>query len=154
MPIHIGTTMKLSRESWIILAIGILDLVTTLMWVNDGAHEANPIFQYYLAMGAGWFVLAKFVCLLCPILLFEFAQIHRRQFALKGARIAIAGYLVMYMVGVAKLNPELLSYQKPRASAMLGTMGPQWGHGHIAVADHTFRMPMNVTDSFPLEGIR
>ena len=146
--------MKLSRESWIILVIGLLDLASTLIWVGGhGAAEANPIFQYYLAMGSAWFILAKFVCLFCPILLFEFAKHHRPKSAMTGARVAIAGYLILYVVGVARLNPDMLSQDRP-PSAMLGTLGPEWAHGRITIAEHTFHMPMTATDSFPAEGIR
>ena len=36
--------MRLSRESWIIFAIGTLDLLTTLLWVSrSGAEEARPL---------------------------------------------------------------------------------------------------------------
>ena len=147
--------MKLTRESWIILIIGVLDLTTTLIWVaNSGAQEANPIFRYYLAMGPLWFVVAKFICLLCPILLFEFAKNHRPQSAIRGARIAIVGYLVMYAVGVARLNPQVVEGRGSKPSAVLGTLGPKWRDSHMTIAEHTFRMPMNVTDSYPLEGLR
>ena len=146
--------MKLTRESWTILTIGLLDLATTLTWVtNHGAQEANPIFRYYLAMGPAWFVFAKIICLACPILLFEFAMRKNPQFAISGARLAIIGYVLLYAVGVANLNGGSSQVRKVRASAMMGTLGEPWGDGHILVAEHTFRMPMNSTDSYPREGI-
>jgi hypothetical protein len=154
-PLDIWTTMRLSRESWIILAIGTLDLATTLLWVGrSGAQEANPIFRYYLAMGPFWFVLAKFVCLLCPILLLEFARVKRPGSAIRGARIAIAGYLMVYVIGVANLNPHLLPNSKRPASEILGTLGPEFANHRVTVAEHTFRMPMSVYNSFPSEGIQ
>ena len=147
--------MKLTKESWIILIIGLLDLTSTLFWINNsGAKEANPIFNYYLAMGPVWFIAAKFTCLLCPILLFEFARRTNPKFAVSGARVAIAGYLILYAVGVANLNAGSGQFRKSQPSAMMGTLGEAWGEGHILVADHTFRMPMNSTDSYPMEGLR
>lgn len=147
--------MKVTRESWLILIIGALDLLTTLMWVwGHGAQEANPIFRYYLAMGPAWFIIAKFTCILCPILLLEFARRTSPRFAANGARVAIAGYLALYAVGVTRLNPEILTGGKRQPSAILGTMGPEWQGGRIAVAEHTFRLPMTVTEAYPVEGIR
>ncbi len=101
--------MKVARESILIVAIGVLDLTTTLLWVhNHGAQEANPVFSYYLALGPFWFALMKMVMLLAPVFLLEWAARHRPSFARKGARFAIAAYLTMYIVGVAQLNPQLL----------------------------------------------
>src|SRR5438552_9082356 len=93
-------SMKLSRESLILLIVGLVDLLTTLVWVSHhGAQEGNPIFSYYLTMGPLWFIAMKMVCLLCPILIFEWARNHRPRVARVGARIAIAGYLLFYVVG-------------------------------------------------------
>ena len=147
--------MKLSRESLILLIVGLVDLLTTLVWVSHhGAQEGNPIFSYYLTMGPLWFIAMKMVCLLCPILIFEWARNHRPRVARVGARIAIAGYLLFYVVGVARLNPQLLGTGE-RPSPVMGTLGAKWGGGHIAIAEHTFRMPISFAESpYPVEGLR
>ena len=153
--LHGHKVMRVLRESWIILAIGMLDLTTTLIWVAQrGAQEANPIFRYYLELGPLWFIAMKFVCLLCPILIFEWARKHRPKVVLYGARFAIAGYLLLYLVGIARLNPHMMADPEYPSVAM-GTMGPVWGEGHIAIAEHTFRLPMTASDSsYPAEGLR
>src|SRR6476469_2202225 len=100
--------MRISRESWIIACIGVADLVTTLVWVHyHGAREANPLFAHYLAMGFVWFALMKVVLLAGPILLLEWARGHKPMFTRRASQFAIAAYLCMYGVGVAKLNPNL-----------------------------------------------
>lgn len=154
-PPDIKTKMKLTRESWIILTIGLLDLASTLLWVTrSGAQEANPIFRYYLAMGPVWFIAAKCVCLMCPVLLLEFARRQRPRSAMMGARFAIIGYLLLYAVGTANLNPELGRASKSGSSAIMDRLGTELTPGRFVAADHTFLMPMNATDTFPLEGLR
>jgi len=111
--------MKISRESIIIAGIGIADLITTLLWVNHhGAQEANPLFRFYLAMGAAWFALMKIVMLAAPILLLEWARSHRPVFTRIASRCAIVGYLGIYVVGVMHLNPNLL---KPNSGWMVAS---------------------------------
>jgi hypothetical protein len=107
--------MKISRESWIIAAIGIADLATTLIWVqHHKAMEANPLFARYLAMGVGWFAAMKILLLAAPIVILEWARARRPVFTRWAARFAIVAYVALYGVGVAQLNmdrPELTPYR-------------------------------------------
>ena len=101
--------MRLSKESILIIVIGVLDMVSTLAWIQSrGAQEANPVFQYYLALGPFWFAAMKLLLLAGPVFLLEWARRRRPRFALVGSRFAIAAYLLLYVVGVARLNPDLI----------------------------------------------
>ena len=97
--------MKLSRESWILLVLGTADLVSTILWIERGlAQEANPLFHYFWNQGVPVFVAAKYVFLLGPILLLEWARRRRPRFALWGLRTGVLAYLFLYGAGVASIN--------------------------------------------------
>jgi hypothetical protein len=101
--------MGIAIESVLIAAIGILDLATTLIWVqHHGAQEGNPIFRYYLALGPHWFALGKVILLAGPIVVLEWARRRQPRFTLWASRLAIVAYLGLYSVGVLHLNPHLL----------------------------------------------
>ena len=116
-------SLPVAPESIIIFCIGIADLITTLVWVHrHGAEEGNPIFRAYLAMGPVWFALAKIVMLICPIAILELANRRRPRTGRWGSRFAIAAYVAFYVVGVFRLNPDLLRPQ-PRHDASKGIAG-------------------------------
>ena len=105
--------MKIMRESIALVTIGVVDLITTLVWVNkSGASEANPIFKTYLQMGNGWFVVSKMLLLLGPVFLIEWARLSRPNFAKMGARFAIIGYIAIYSAGVTGLNQSAAAQQR------------------------------------------
>ncbi len=109
--------MRLAKESALLILIGSLDLYSTLAWVGSrGAQEANPVFQYYLMLGPFWFIVMKMVLLIGPLFLLEWAERRRPRSARMGARFAIVAYLALYVVGVARLNPQLL---RPHHDAMV-----------------------------------
>lgn len=112
--------MKASRESFIIIAIGAIDLVTTLWWVSThGAEEANPLFRHYLEMGPAIFATMKMLMLLAPVFLLEWARRRRPAFTRFAARFAIMAYVGIYAVGVSRLNPpgeELRPIPSPYAA--------------------------------------
>jgi hypothetical protein len=106
--------MKIAKESWILAAIGLADLFTTMTWVqNQGAAEGNPIFQYYLLMGPFWFALIKVVMIVSPIFLLEWARRHRPVFTAWASRGAILAYFGLYIVGVGRLNPQIVASHIP-----------------------------------------
>src|SRR6266699_2705460 len=90
---------RVAVESVIILAIGVIDLVTTLVWVRQaGAREANPIFRSYLDLGTPYFIAAKMLLLAGPIILLEWARRRRPAFTRLASRFAIAAYAFAYVV--------------------------------------------------------
>jgi hypothetical protein len=122
-------TMKIAKETWIILAIGLADLATTILFIQHrGAEEANPLFKRYWEMGLAVFVGAKIALLVGPLSILEWARTRNPKFVNSALRGAIAAYLVMYGIGFYKLNygarpeyefatPAALEYQIPRRLA-------------------------------------
>lgn len=105
---------KILKENWAILIIGLADLITTIYWIkNHGADEANPLFRYYLELGLPWFAAMKLVLLIGPIVMLEWAWQHRPAFTQLGARFAIVAYLIMYGIGVVRINAHLLDNTTP-----------------------------------------
>src|SRR5437764_153463 len=105
-------TMKIAKETWVIMAIGLADLATTILFIqHHGAEEANPLFKHYWKMGLAVFIGAKVALLVGPLSILEWARQHRPQFVSWALRAGIAAYLVMYGVGYVRLshtfaNPE------------------------------------------------
>ncbi len=97
--------MKIAKESWILIGIGVADLISTIVFIqHHGAQEANPLFRHYWKMGVPAFVVAKLVCLLGPILVMEWARQRNPGFVRFALRTAIASYIFVYGVGFMRLN--------------------------------------------------
>jgi hypothetical protein len=97
--------MKLSTESRILLALGTADLVATIALMHAGyAFEGNPIFAWILAHGLVFFIAAKMALVIGPIAIFEYARKSHPRFAKVGQRVAIAGYVVLYILGTLAVN--------------------------------------------------
>lgn len=97
--------MKIAKESWVIMAIGLADLITTIIFIqNHGAEEANPLFKRYWEMGLLVFILAKLALLVGPLWVLEWARKRNPSFVSWALRSGIAAYLIMYGVGFARLN--------------------------------------------------
>ena len=98
-------TMKIAKETWIIMAIGVADLATTILFIqHHGAHEANPLFKRYWEMGLTVFIAAKCALLVGPLVVLEWARRRNPHFVSWALRSAIAAYVVMYGVGYMRLN--------------------------------------------------
>lgn len=98
-------TPCVSKESWCLAAIGLADLITTLVWIRGyDAEEANPLFRLFWQQGVPVFVVAKALFLLGPLWVLESARKRHRRFVLLASRTAIVAYLALYGIGVAKLN--------------------------------------------------
>ena len=97
--------MKIAKETWVLLSLGIADLVTTIIFIRqNGAAEANPLFSRYWEMGASAFIAAKLIMLACPLLVLEWARKRNPRFVTFALRGAIAGYVLMYGAGYMHLN--------------------------------------------------
>ena len=97
--------MKIAKESWVIMAIGLADLITTIIFIeHHGAEEANPLFRRYWEMGLMAFILAKLALLVGPLWVLEWARKRNPAFVSWALRSAIAGYLIMYGIGFVRLN--------------------------------------------------
>jgi hypothetical protein len=98
-----------SLEAWILLAVSLVDLATTVWLLNHGrAVEANPLLNYYLDAGLEWFLVFKGVILcLIPVGLVEWMRQRSPQYdrTLRMVlRCGIAGYAALYVVMVARAN--------------------------------------------------
>lgn len=97
--------MKLAKETWILIAIGIADLISTIFFIQrHGASEANPLFRHYWQMGLPQFITAKVALMGAPLLILEWARRQKPRLVSRALRCAIAGYVLMYGIGVARLN--------------------------------------------------
>jgi len=109
--------MKIARESCILAAIGLADLVTTILFIQQcGAQEANPVFGYFWEMGLLAFILAKLFCMVGPLAILEWARRSRPVFVVRALRFAILCYLGAYSIGVLTLNS---SQAKAREVALI-----------------------------------
>lgn len=98
--------MRLARETWLLLAIGLLDLLSTVWLIHLGiAGEANPMMDWYLQSGGLWvFCVVKAVLLVCPLMILEWARRVHPSLGQRALRFALAGYLLLYCVLVWRAN--------------------------------------------------
>jgi hypothetical protein len=128
--------MKIAKETWIILAIGLADLGTTILFIqHHGAEEANPIFRRYWEMGLAVFVCAKVALLLGPLYVLEWARLRNPHFVSWALRSAIVAYVLMYGVGYYRLNThpreeaayaDLVAPALPMPQRLAGRMRPAY----------------------------
>jgi hypothetical protein len=146
--------MKIARESWIILAIGLADLITTIIFIQgSSAQEANPLFRRCWEMGLAAFIGAKLAMLAGPLVILEWARRRRPRFTSFALRGAIAAYLVIYGIGCAHVNTR--SYTEEYARVHVGrdwAVVPPEQIRYLAhlqnIAErrrHSVRMPMPAT---------
>jgi len=97
--------MTLMRESLILLAIGLLDLMFTLhLMAGQKATEGNPLMAYYLQFGIGVFIIVKFVLLFLPIFIAEWSKNYKPRFVRLMLRGAIVAYVGSYLIGFLVVN--------------------------------------------------
>lgn len=98
--------MNLARETWLLLVIGVADLVSTTFLVRYGlVREANPMMAWYLVHFGVWaFCAAKTTLLVCPLVILEWARRIKPHLALWALRITLTGYLLLYLGAVWHVN--------------------------------------------------
>lgn len=97
--------MRIARESWILAAVCIADLITTLWLVgNQGAREGNPVMDFFLMQGIFAFIVAKLALFTVPIAILEWARRRRPLFVQAMLRLAICGYVGSYALVVWRIN--------------------------------------------------
>lgn len=112
---------RISRESWIIATICLVDLVLTCIWIRGhSAREGNPIMNFYLQHGMPMFVASKLALIAGPLLILEWARHKRPQFVTRVARFTIAAYLGAYGIMFLRVNVPTL---------MRGTPSGGYDHG-------------------------
>lgn len=108
----------LAKESYVILAICLLDLVLT-GWLLDTkqATEGNPIMSFYLSNGIGMMIAAKIVLIAMPLFVAEWARRYRPRFVRRALRLAIAIYISLYII--AFVNAGILACEAHPALQLL-----------------------------------
>ena len=80
-----------------LVTIAMFDLVTTMMLLNQGFGESNPIFARLATMGTAHFVLGKLQFVAGPIFLLEFVRTRHPKSAEQGTWIAVLFYGLLYL---------------------------------------------------------
>lgn len=86
-----------------LLILGTLDLVSTLVWLNAGMAEGNPLFRALAQHGSLAFAAGKLALLLGPVLILEYARQTHPKSAEQGTWVAFAAYLALYAVNLSRL---------------------------------------------------
>ena len=95
-------------ESFILAALCLLDLSSTIWWVAyRSASEGNPLMAYYLAHGGFvGFALVKIVLFIAPLFITEWARQKHPRFVRAALRVGAAAYAGLYLLGVAHVNAD------------------------------------------------
>ena len=94
-PIHASTI--------VLTSIALLDLVTSLVLFKMGYTEANHLFRWLLHFGVAAFVGFKFLFLVVPILLLEYARMFRPRSAEQGTWLAVLFYCGFYAINLMRM---------------------------------------------------
>jgi hypothetical protein len=94
--------MKLMRETWIMAAVCLLDMVLTLWLIHAGyAKEANPVMQAALSMGIAWFIAVKCAYTFGPLTLLEIVGRRHTVIVRRYLRLGIGIYLTLHLASIA-----------------------------------------------------
>lgn len=83
-------------STFLIVVVGLFDLVSTLRLLQMGHAEGNPLFGWLLQFGVPAFVLGKVAFLAGPVILIEWARRKEPKSAETGAWIALVFYLLIW----------------------------------------------------------
>lgn len=94
-PIHASTI--------VLTSIALIDMITSLVLFRMGYREANHLFRWLLQFGIPAFVGFKFLFLAIPIVLLEYARIHRPKSAEQGTWLAVVLYCAFYAMNLVRM---------------------------------------------------
>ena len=93
----------LAWDSLFFAVICILDMISTLCWVNDGkATESNPWLAYWLGQSMACFVFVKLMSFLPTLAVSAYYRESYPKFVSTCLRCALAAYLIIYFGSIAK----------------------------------------------------
>lgn len=105
---------SMSRESYLLLIIGVTDLLVTLWLVNmQRAVEGNPIMSFYLNKGWLAFAMVKMTLLALPIFIAEWCRRYNPRFVQRMLRVAIVAYIGMYSLAFTQLHSTNTPHMTP-----------------------------------------
>ena len=91
----------------VLLTISTFDLVTTLIWLNMGGMEGNPLFAYVSRFGSLPLVAAKFLYILIPVSILEYARTKRPGSAEIGTWLAAGLYAYLYVGHLLQMRQHM-----------------------------------------------
>jgi hypothetical protein len=112
--------MRPSRETLIVAALCLMDLLSTLFLVHHRqASEGNFVMDYYLQQGTAAFVGAKCVLFVPALLIAEWYRRRNPRLVIKTLRLVIVLYVTFYSAIVFQANREVFL-----SSAYAGSVMP------------------------------
>jgi hypothetical protein len=90
-----------------LVAIGLFDLIATILLFGSGFGEGNPLFSRLLNFGPWAFVLGKAVFLAGPILIIEYARKSHPLSAEQATWIAFGAYALLFSIQLLRLGSGL-----------------------------------------------
>lgn len=100
-----GKNLHLSTA--FLIAVGLVDLVSTLAWLQIGGHEGNPAFARLWEIGPHAFILGKLAFLVGPIVILEIVRRERPASAEQGTWVAGLAYLALWLTQIFALSSTL-----------------------------------------------
>ena len=92
-------------ESVLLVLVTMADIAWTIYVVGTGAAvEANPLMARLLEHGPAVFTFVKLLYLLPLLLVCEWLRTFQPRFATTAVRLALWGYVAIYMIGEFRLN--------------------------------------------------
>jgi hypothetical protein len=102
--------MRPSRETLIVAAICVLDLLSTLFLVQHrDASEGNAVMNFYLQLGIAPFVGVKCLLFVPALLIAEWYRHRNPRLVIRTLRVVIVLYLTVYSAYVYHANRHLLA---------------------------------------------
>jgi len=98
---------KIHLSTILLFTIGVIDLISTIMFLELGGNEGNPIFRNLLNHGVPVFALGKLVFLAGPIAILEFARRKAPHSAEAGTWIAFGFYALLWGTQLLRLGHML-----------------------------------------------
>lgn len=94
---------RVRLSTLVLVTIAMFDLVSTLMWMNMGGREGNPIFAALASKGSIVFVLGKLLFLAIPIAVIEWARKKRPLSAEIGTWVAASAYAFLWIKHIVSM---------------------------------------------------
>ena len=93
---------RVNLSTLVLVTIALFDLFTTVLLLNLGMQESNPLFSPLLDLGFPAFVSGKLLFVAGPILLLEFVRTKHPRSAEQGTWIAAGFYGMLYILHLVR----------------------------------------------------
>lgn len=99
---HSMLARRVHLSTLVLVTIALFDLFTTVLMLNVGFGESNPIFSPLVDLGFPIFVSMKLVFLVGPVFLLEYARLKHPISAEQGTWIAAGFYGMLYIIHLVR----------------------------------------------------